>query len=251
MKQLKVEKWKEENSNSGVSSITLIRDEKELIISFQGNLDLYFSLINYDKSPTFIIGKDNYKVYEIFDTLYHDVVNGITFYENNEEDINRIIFFSECNSENYHKELKRIEERHLEQQEDSVEFARRIGLIENESIIWRSDDYYPEVAPYFKIDKLENAYLITFNIPRVERELTLEEIFELPKLKENFISVRLRNHGSRYNYFNIPFMKFYNTLMNLDLNDNQIYLEEYLIEEELKQGVPLETILTKTKKIGR
>lgn len=237
--------------NDGVSSITFKIDYKELEISFQGNLDLYFSLNNYDNSPTFIIGKDNYKIYEIFDTLYHDVMNGITFYENNEEDIDRIIFFSECSNEDYHQKLKSIEKRHLEQKQDSAEFAKRIGLIENESIIWRSDDYYPEVAPYFKIDKLENAYLITFNIPRLERELTLEEIFELPKLKENFISVRLRNHGSRYEAFNIPFMKFYNSLMNLDLNDNQIYLEEYLIDKKLKQGASLETILTKTKKIGR
>ena len=43
-------------------------------------------------------------------------------------------------------------------------------------------------------------------------------------------------------------MKLFNSLMEMDIEDNQIYLEEYLIEEEQKEGHDLKHILTQIKK---
>lgn len=81
MENLIIERWKDKTRNDGVSSIILKREELELEIKFQGNLDLYFSISNFNNNPVFLIGKDNYKIYELFDVLYNEVLNGITYYK--------------------------------------------------------------------------------------------------------------------------------------------------------------------------
>ena len=79
MKKLTVEKWIDENSNCGVGSIKLSRgDIKVFELVFGGNLDLYFRLINYEEpsfNPAFLITKDDYNIYAVFDKLYNDVLN--------------------------------------------------------------------------------------------------------------------------------------------------------------------------------
>lgn len=251
MENLKVERWIDETRNDGVSSIMLKREELELEIKFQGNLDLYFSISNFNNNPVFLIGKDNYKIYELFDILYNEVLNGITYYKDTQSELNRMIFYVQFRGEDYHQILKEKEEQNKERRKNSLRHAKNTGLVDGDSIIWKSDDFYPDVAPYFKIESLENSYQVSFGVPNIERELTEEEKFFLPKIEYNLISVRLRNSGSRYDMFNIPFMKLFNSLMEMDIEDNQIYLEEYLIEEEQKEGHDLKHILTKNKKIGR
>lgn len=47
MENLIIERWKDKTRNDGVSSIILKREELELEIKFQGNLDLYFSISKF------------------------------------------------------------------------------------------------------------------------------------------------------------------------------------------------------------
>jgi len=162
-----------------------------------------------------------------------------------------MIFYVQFRGEDYHQILKEKEEQNKERRKNSLRHAKNTGLVDGDSIIWKSDDFYPDVAPYFKIESLENSYQVSFGVPNIERELTEEEKFFLPKIEYDLISVRLRNSGSRYDMFNIPFMKLFNSLMEMDIEDNQIYLEEYLIEEEQKEGHDLKHILTQNKKIER
>ena len=51
------------------------------------------------------------------------------------------------------------------------------------------------------------------------------------------ITVRFRNSGSRYDPFNIIFMKLYQGLYELDYEYHQIHIEEYLLDSKIKRRV--------------
>jgi len=173
-------------------------NNKQFIISFQNNLDLYFSLVNFDNEPYFIIDKSNSVLYQLFDKLYNDVKNCNIF---DNDKLNKF-------------ELHRYEYK---------------KLFNNDIIEWKSDDYHDEIAQSFKIIKEEDFFKIEFT-PLIEN--TNIDYFIEPQLK-NWISVRIRNSGSKYNPFNIIFMKLYNSLCDLDEMDfNQIHIDEYLYNKK-------------------
>lgn len=249
MEKLSFKKWANAG-NSEVKGITLKRDGiRKLDISFQGNLDLYFSFYSnsFDNEDfAFLIGKDNYQVWEIFDKLYNMVVNANLF-SFTEEDRDRIIFSSEVMDEDYHEKLREEEEKNRELNQILKENYEYNLLVNNGVITWRSDDYAKDIAPFFKIEKVGESYQISFGIPKIpDRRLDMEErdiIWSFKDLKN--VSVRIRNSGSRYDPFNIAFMEAFNSLMNLESTNHQIHIEEYLIDKELEKGVSLERILRK------
>lgn len=215
MERLKFKTWVDEERADGVSSITFQRnDEKKFVMNFAGNLDLYFNLKNFGDDPSFLIGKDNYAVYEIFDKLYHDVMNGIPF---------------------------------LQDESYNLHIAERTGLIKEDEIIWRSDDYSHDVAPYFKITKYPNSYLITFGKPEPPRELDSSELLflELNSFERKNFTVRIRNSGSDYGMFHVPFMQAYHSLFEISMEYPQVHIEEYLLEQRVQSGESLEKILKK------
>ena len=59
----------------------------------------------------------------------------------------------------------------------------------------------------------------------------------IDKCKDNSIyksySVRIRNSGSRYGYFNVIFMRMYNKLCQYEPNFHQIHIEEYMYQKKL------------------
>lgn len=246
MNKLFFEKWYRDERNE-VKGITFKRDnDKRFEISFQGNLDLYFSFasLNGKEDYTFIIGKDNYQIWEIFDKLYNDVIN-CNLFEFTEEDRDKIISQAEALEEDYHENLRDEEERIKSINQDLRESERYTKLVQDGVITWKSDDYCYDVAPYFKIEKIGESYLITFGVPNISRKLNLEERMLVNDFKYlNLVSVRIRNSGSTYDLFNIVFMKAFNSLMGLE-EINQIHIEEYLIDKELEQGENLERILRK------
>ena len=61
------------------------------------------------------------------------------------------------------------------------------------------------------------------------------------------ITVRFRNSGSRYDPFNIIFMKLYQGLCALDYEYHQIHIEEYLIGEQINRGETLSRIIKKNR----
>jgi len=179
-------------------SFYLKNDNKQFIISFQGNLDLYFSLVNFDKEPYFIINKSNNILYQLFDKLYNDVKN-CNIFDNDELNRNYI----------YRSEYKK--------------------LFNNDIIEWKSDDYPDEIAQSFRIIKYEDKFKIEFSPLITDKNI---DYYIEPQLK-NWISVRIRNSGSKYDPFNIVFMKLYNALCDYEEIDiNQINIEEYLYNKK-------------------
>lgn len=209
MEKLKFHKWNDVHRNE-VSGVLLSRGNKHLDISFQGNLDLYFSLYNdKDKEKSFIIGKDFYEVYEAFDNLYNEVMSG------------KVVGM------------------------DKMQNALNKGLIEDRKIVWRSDDFQIDVAPFFEIEKLDNAYLIKFDKPTPKRKLDPLEDFLLMDAKT---TVRICNSGSHYAPYNVLFMKLFNELKEIDPECHQVHMEEYLIDKQIEDGKSLKKILYSHKK---
>ena len=164
-------------------------------------LDLHFILRNFNEDKNFIIGKDNYQVYEIFDELYKEIVN--TKVSDNLKDV-------------YHQ------------------------LVKSSIITWKHDDYPEDLAPSMQIIPLENAYVLKFNEPKCEES---DELVFYPRMK-NTIEIRIRNSGTRYPTFNVPFMKAYHKLCELK-TPHQVHIEEYLIDEKISKGESLSRILKK------
>lgn len=237
MNILSFSKWIDEKSCDGISSVTFKRDgDKEFKMFFAGNLDLYFSISNFENNPSFIIGKENYAVYNIFDRLYNDIISGVLI-NCDDFDRNSVIFETDY--------FRDFEMRTSEMRECTLKFLKDTKLVNDDKIEWHSDDFDYDIAPYFEISKFFNSYKISFIIPSLTRKLSDEELFYLPKRDDDFISVRIRNSGSRYGMFNIPFMRAYTSLLELDNELNQIHFVEYLILEQVKKGESLEKILFK------
>ena len=169
----------------------------ELTISFEGNLDLYFGLNNFNDNPYFIIDNSNYILYELFERLYNDIKH--------------------CNIYNDTEEYK-----------NRYEYK---DLFKDNIITWKCDDYPIEIAPSFSIIKEKDKYIIKFE--QVKKNENFDNMFMFHS--KNRIGVRIRNSGSRYHPFNLIFMRLYNSLSNIDEMDlNQITIEEYLIEKKKK-----------------
>ncbi len=247
MEKLKYTIWVNKERYTNVTGgIRLFRENPNhyLEISFAGNLDLYFTLFDLEDGTTFLIGKDDYEVYQLFDELYSKVLNG-RCYDEVEDDLKSIRMLELEESDiDYHEKFKEKMERREERRQMNLSQAKMSGLVDNGLIIWRSDDYPKDMAPYFVIRKLQNAYELEFGVPHVCRDLSFEEKMAINDYKHKvWVSVRLRNSGSRYEPFNLCFMDLYNKLCNLNPEYHQIHIEEWLIDEELKKGESLERIL--------
>ena len=208
MEKLEVSKW-DDNNRDEVKGVILSRGKQALDISFQGNRDLYFSLNDHDKNNTFVVGKDNHDVYSAFDNLYKSVMS--------------------CNVVGL----------------DYRRTARKTGLIKGKKIIWRSDNYDPEVAPYLEIERLDNAYLLKIKSPTPQRQLDCLETLGLDRPP---LVVKFGNSGSAYAPFNVPFVELFHRLRDIDTNVHQIHMDEYIIDKQLETGKSLKKILCHGKK---
>ena len=242
--QVKKHKLYQERNDGNYYNIELKRDsDKTLSIFFGGNLDLYFSLENFFDNPTFIIGKDYYEIYALFDELYHSVINADIYGHITEEEINRIIFMSEEEQKDYHEAIKEELERR-EKSKNSLKGREPYqNLVQDNVIIWKSDEYFEEITPFVKIKKQEDTYRLEFEKPIIPDKYKNEA--DLMLMDPRRITIRFRNSGSRYEPFNIIFMKFYQGLCALDYEYHQIHIEEYLISERINRGQTLSRILKK------
>lgn len=107
------------------------------------------------------------------------------------------------------------EENYLEVKE------RENKIFKNDIIEWYSDELPIEITSKLTIKKEEETFKV---------------IFEKSKKSQDGIfitySIRFRNSGSRYDPFNICFMRMYNELKEYDLNYHQIHIEEYLYKQK-------------------
>ena len=181
-----------------------------LSIFYGGNLDLYWTihsnkrtLENDSKTDTFTITKENYKLYNLFENLYNDIKE-INLFEDFEEDKDRYRVYNQSNYQELFDE-------------------------KNKTITWYSDETAHEIANYLKIKKEKNCFIISFNIQEYI------EGYDRDFASLYYIPIRFRNSGSRYDPFNIIFMRMYEKLKDVDDTNeygHQIHMEEFLYEKE-------------------
>lgn len=242
MNDLQITKSSCYEKDEGYYNIELTRD-KTLSIFYAGNLDLYFSLENFKNDPTFIIGKDHYDIFCLFDNLYKSVIAADINGPLSEQEINEIVFRSEDFREDYHEALKEEIIYRKQYQKNLKESNAYQDLVQNRVIIWKSDDYPDEVAPFLKIEKEDNVYILKFDKPKIPNEYRNEADLILKDPRR--ITVRFRNSGSRYDPFNILFMKLYHRLCALDYECHQIHIEEYWIAKNSQEEASLKRTLDK------
>ena len=187
------------------TQINLKGEDSNLLISFGGTGDLYWTIKSNDveKQNTISITKENFGLYKLFDQLYEDIKN-INLYEDREVDDE---IYRVYNHSNYNE------------------------LFDGESktITWYSDETAHKVANYVTIKKEDESFNISFD--------TQQDIdgYEEDSKSDFYIAIRFRNSGSSYYPFNVVFMEMYNKLVDLeDTNEygHQIHMEEYLYEKE-------------------
>ena len=187
MERLKVTKSEEE-----YPCITLsYNDEISLNILFAGNLDLYFIFNGANKSQKFIIDESNVRVYDIFNKLYNDLIDCKLPFDSSKERLRRLTNYS--------------------------------LLVQNNIITWKSDDYPFDIGPSFKIEKINEKFIITFDRGKEDEY----------NINNRRVAVRIRNSGSLYHPFNANFMTLYHELCNLDLK--QIYIDEIMDLRRIKK----------------
>ena len=192
--------------------IDLIENNNIFTMLFGGNGDLYWSIKNLDNkeklfNEKFIITKENYFIYSLFETLYDDIVNCNIFKQEND------LYYSYVNGVYYN---------HLN---DIVRESRAYhDLYDGNSITWVSDDRDLSFISSVKISMFQDYFLIEF----MKEKQNVNSLGFLSYYEPFRISIRFRNSGSSYDYFNVLFMNMYNSLCNYDENYHQIHIEEYL-----------------------
>ena len=117
---------------------TIITDDGEFYILFAGNLDLYFGTSRNEMDfgvQSFLISKENYRLFNHFETLFYKVKNYQIF-----------------DSDLQNKELK---EKDLYNQKK---------LFNNDKIVWHSDDGEYEKVSKMIIEKQDEVFKISFAV---------------------------------------------------------------------------------------
>ena len=181
--------------------ITIIEEDKNIIFNYGGTGDLYWSINKNNNSDkeTFLITKENYFLYTLFDELFFDIENINIFDED---------YKTKCKLYNY---------------------SNYNELFCNKTITWYSDESVHDDANVLKIIKENEIFRLVFYIQ--QKDSGCNDIFHSSRR----ISIRFCNSGSRYKPFNILFMKMYNSMNRIDdVNDfgHQIHVEEYLYNKK-------------------
>ena len=184
-----------------------IKDDKKTIsICFGGNLDLYISINSKEKDNNkfkFTITKEEYEIYEVFENLYKDIEDINIFDDDYNEDIEyEKMLYRKVNLSNY-KEL----------------FNKT-----SKTITCYSDNTTHKDANILKIRKIKDGFKLEFY--RQKNSKNISEDFGT----EDIIPIRICNSGSRYQPFNLVFMRMYRNIQkaNDSRHNHQIHIEEYL-----------------------
>ena len=202
--------------------------DKQFDVSFSGNGDLYQTIRseNVNDDNNFIITKENYEVYRLFEELFDDIEN-IKISDDEEY----ITFYLKIEEE---------KQEYIKNQKDEIEYEKNKYRLfnlsnynelfdkENKTITWYSDETNHEVANILKIKKENESFELEFYIqPYIEGyDRDFNSLYHIP--------IRFRNSGSSYDPFNIVFMRMYEKMKQVDnVNDygHQIYIEEYLYNQ--------------------
>lgn len=201
-------------------SFTILTNQGSFHILYAGNLDLYWSyipdgsILKQTDTKSFIINKENYFLFSLFETLYNKVKECKPF------EITEVDYF--CCETLEDVKLKKQEIQKLNKNFKEQQQYNPNRLFKNNIIEWHSDDCEYDYTSKVKIKKLNESYLITFEKSKKESGCYT-------------YSVRFTNSGSRYEHFNQVFMKMYIDLINYEEDYHQIHIEEYLYQKKLEK----------------
>ena len=220
----------------GSPRVILQEGDQTLEIKYSANWDLYWTLRspNVDENNCFMVTKENYGVYRLFDQLFRDLEDinvfgeiEVPFYmqEEDEEAIRNYIREQEKSIESQKKKYRKNNESHYNELYDK----------DKKTITWYSDETHSSVANYLRITKLDETFKVEF--------------FTQPHIKgydkdfhsTSYITVRFRNSGSTYDPFNTVFMRMYKGLCEVDDVNNfghQVHMEEWYYKVKTKKLVP-------------
>lgn len=203
-----------------LSEIILLNGDKKLIISFDNNLDLKWTLTKTTKEKlileSFEITKENYAIYTLFEQLYNNVKNASIF------DINTEIalFNSGLSTFNSLSEIYDYYIKDVEKRKNSPVYQE---LFDGNTITWYSDEIYNDSNDALKITFDGDKFILEF-AKRKQNEL-LSSPYSIP--------IKFKNNGSKYFPFNILFIQMSQELQNYNTKFHQIHIEEYLYEQKI------------------
>ena len=206
-----VEINKEEDAN-GYDRFKIITDDGNFNISFGGTLDLYWSyypkenIRDWPLFKTFTITKENYFLYQKVDELYIRIKERRPYQKVEKDDYETFLEELDLGTLNETSKIDYTYEK----------------LFQDDIIKWYSDDAPLKEASRVEIEKIEDAYAITFYQGK--------EVYGFPTY-----TVCFRKSGSRYYPYNFTFMNMYNGLSEYDPNYHQIHIEEYLYSKKLQK----------------
>ena len=181
---------------------------KYLAFTFAGNGDLYWSIHTRDNvNKSIVIDKENYELYRLFDQLFVDMDN-VNIFNNSPFGGDRNTYIK-YNISNYNNLYDR----------------------DNKVITWYSDEVNDCVSNILKIRKEEESFRVDFYTQEDKKG------YDRDFKNSNYIPIRFRNSGSKYEPFNMMFMRMYNKMYRLDdvKDDNhQVHMEEYLYNNKKK-----------------
>lgn len=251
-----------QKSEIGTYDFHITKDNKTLYIIFGGNGDLYWILnnnqlnletleehITHFKNPyqeTFIIDKENYTIYSLFEELINDIKDAKIhlptdieesdlfnlandLYDEDEEEYDEYDEYEEDHHKNKQQPRKKYElpiERYDRKNAEWKNYYRYHWLYQNEVITWRSDEHIYEDADRVKIYQENENIILEFSRPPIKDEELIYHMY-------GSIGVRFRNSGSYYDPFNIIFMRMFNKLQEYDPDYHQIHIEELLYQKKL------------------
>lgn len=214
---MEVQKMKRKNK---LSEIVLLNGDKKLIISFDNNLDLKWTLTKTTKEKlileSFEITKENYAIYTLFEQLYNNVKNASIF------DINTEIalFNSGLSTFNSLSEIYDYYIKDVEKRKNSPVYQE---LFDGNTITWYSDEIYSDSNDALKITFDGDKFILEF-AKRKQNEL-LSSPYSIP--------IKFKNNESKYFPFNILFIQMSEELQNYNTKFHQIHIEEYLYEQKI------------------
>ena len=222
-------------SEYGYSDFHIEKDNQRLEIVFAGNGDLYLILdnnqlevqtykehlkhLNSPYQEKFIITKENYFIYQLFDELIQDIEDSRIYLPTTNELELEFDFFGEENKESSEERCKRLNEEHKK-------YYRYKLLFEDGIICWHSDEHIFEDADRVKIYRSNDEIILEFSRPPVKEE---EYIYRIT----GRTGVRFRNAGSTYEPYNIIFMRMFQKLQDYIPEYHQIHIEELEYQKRL------------------
>ncbi len=191
---------------------TLIKSNLKFKIYYGGNLDLYWEIENtdvtfdnfqdYEEKPLeFRITEDDGEVYSVFSELYSGFMGAAR----------------ELDSEEKKKEKEKMDATdQIVYVDDQKEVSLTELLVKNGAVVWHSDDDVEyDDANFVTITPFTGDILITFRKGPVDDNIP------------GTISIRIRNNGSRYQPFNMYFMKHFDQMKNVATISEEVEPEQH------------------------